>query len=127
VLAEEFRRNVVDPLSVITLIREALRRGETNFTIPVYDGARRFDTVVRVLPRDPKEPGVRLAMTLRPIAGFKGESSEEGDPDTAPRPVELTLSDDARLMPIAMTVRIYYLPLEITLARYCAVGAPCDW
>ena len=44
-LAEEFRRNVLDPLSVISLICAKLQRGETQFTIPVYDGARRFSTL----------------------------------------------------------------------------------
>jgi hypothetical protein len=126
-LAEKFRRDVIDPLSVITLIRAAVRRGETNFTIPVYDGARRFDTVVRVLPREPKDPGVHLALSLHPIAGFKGETSEDGDPDDAPRPVSLTLSDDASLLPLEMSVSIYYLPLRVTLERFCKPGEACGW
>jgi len=126
-LAEQFRRNVVDPLSVITLIRAAVRRGETAFTIPVYDGARRFDAIVRVLPRDPGEPGIHLDLSLHAIAGFKGESSDDGDPDDAPRPVSLTLSDDTRLVPIEMSVPLYYLPLTVTLERVCAAGAACTW
>jgi hypothetical protein len=126
-LKEQFRRNVIDPLSVITLIRAAVRRGETQFTIPVYDGARRFDTEVRVLPRDPKDPGIHLALTLRAIAGFKGETSDDGDPDDAPRPASLTLSDDGRLLPLAMSVKIWFLPLDVTLARVCGAGDPCAW
>src|SRR5262249_15095666 len=43
-LAEEFRKNVLDPLSALTAIRHELRRGNrSSFTVPVYDGARRFD------------------------------------------------------------------------------------
>jgi len=126
-LAESFRRNVVDPLSVVTLIRAAVRRGETQFTVPVYDGARRFDAIVRVLPRDPQAPGIRLSLMLKAIAGFKGETSEDGDPDDAPRPVALTLSDDARLIPLAMSVSIYYLPLSVTLDRLCPEAAVCGW
>jgi hypothetical protein len=126
-LKEQFRRNVIDPLSVITLIRAAVRRGETQFTIPVYDGARRFDTDVRVLPRDPKDPGIHLALTLRAIAGFKGETSDDGDPDDAPRPASLTLSDDGRLLPLEMSVKIWLLPLDVTLARVCAPAEPCAW
>lgn len=126
-LAEEFRRNVVDPLSALTAIQAGVRRGETGFAIPVYDGARRFDAIVKVLPRKPAEPGIRLALTLRPIAGFKGESSDDGDPDSAPRPVSLTLSDDGRLTPVSMSVPIYYLPLDVTLQRVCATGTPCSW
>jgi len=126
-LKEQFRRNVIDPLSAITAIRDAVRRGETAFTIPVYDGARRFNTEGRVLPRDPHDPGIRLALLLRAIAGFKGESSDEGDPDDAPRPVSLTLSDDGRLLPLSMSVRIWFLSLDATLERICAAGVPCAW
>jgi hypothetical protein len=126
-LKEQFRRNVIDPLSVITLIRAAVRRGETRFTIPVYDGARRFDAEIRVLPRDPKDPGIHLELTLRAIAGFKGESSDDGDPDDAPRPASLTLSDDARLLPLKMSVKIWFLPLDVTLTRVCGPGDPCNW
>ena len=124
-LAERFRRGVLDPLSVMTAIQAAVRRGETAFTIPVYDGARRFNAEVRVLPRDPRDPGIHLALMLRAVAGFKGESSDDGDPDDAPRPVALTLSDDGRLTPLAMTVKLWFLPLTATLERVCEPGGPC--
>lgn len=124
-LKEQFRRDVIDPLSVITAIRAAVRRGETAFTIPVFDGARRFNAEAHVLPRDPANPGIRLALLLRAIAGFKGDSSDEGDPDDAPRPVALTLSDDGRLLPLAMSVKIWLLPLDAVLERVCAAADPC--
>jgi hypothetical protein len=126
-LKEQFRRNVIDPLSVITAIRAAVKLGETAFTVPVYDGSRRFDAEVRVLPRDPKQPGVHLSLLLRAIAGFKGDTSEDGDPDDAPRPVSLTLMDDARLVPLAMSVRIWFLSLDATLERVCDAKTPCGW
>jgi hypothetical protein len=124
-LKEQFRRNVIDPLSVLTLLRAAVRRGETAFTIPVYDGARRFNAEVRVLPRDPQNPGIHLALVLQAIAGFKGESSDDSDPDDAPRPVSLTLSDDGRLTPLAMTVKLWFLPLTATIERICSAEASC--
>lgn len=126
-LAETFRRNVLDPLSALTAIRDELRRGNRGFSLPVYDGARRFDAIVRVLPKRGAEPVLRLALTLSPIAGFKGETSEDGDPDDAPRPVALTISDDPRLMPLSMSVSLYYLPLVVELTRWCAAAAPCGW
>jgi Protein of unknown function (DUF3108) len=126
-LKEQFRRNVIDPLSVITAIRAEVRRGETAFTIPVYDGARRFNAEARVLPRDPNDPRIHLALLLRAIAGFKGESSDDGDPDDAPRPVSLSLSDDGKLTPLSMTVDIWFLPLTATLERVCAPSDPCRW
>jgi len=125
-LAERFRTNVLDPLSALAAIRHELRRGQRGpFTIPVYDGARRFDVVVRILPKRAGEPTLHLALTLTPIAGFKGETSEDGDPDTAPRPVALTISDDQRLMPLAMSVSLGYLPLVVELTRWCGAAAPC--
>ena len=127
-LDEKFRQNVVDPLSALTAIRDALRDGKHDtFTVPVYDGARRFDVKVRVLPKMAGEQGLHLQLTLAPIAGFKGETSEDGDPDDAPRPVDLILSDDGRLMPLSMSVSLYYLPLVVQLAKWCAAGQPCDW
>ena len=124
-LAESFRQNVLDPLSALTAIRDALRRGNRGaFTVPVYDGARRFDVKVRVLPKS--EQALHLELTLAPIAGFKGETSEDGDPDDAPRPVDLTLSDDGRLMPLSMSVSLYYMPLVVQLAKWCAAGQPCE-
>lgn len=127
-LAEEFRRNVLDPLSALAAIRRGLRdRSRTAFTIPVYDGARRFDVVVRVLPKTPGSGILPVELNLRPIAGFKGESSEDGDPDNAPRPVQLTLTDDARLMPLRMSVSLYYLPLTVELTQWCRTGERCGW
>lgn len=127
-LAAGFRRNVLDPLSALTAIRDALRRGHRGvFAVPVYDGARRFDVIARVMPQRPDERVLHLALTLSPIAGFKGETSEDGDPDDAPRPVVLTISDDGRLMPLSMSVSLYYLPLVVELSRWCAATTPCDW
>jgi Protein of unknown function (DUF3108) len=127
-LAENFRQNVLDPLSALTAIRDALRRGNrAAFTVPVYDGARRFDVKVRVVTKKEREQALRLELTLAPIAGFKGETSEDGDPDDAPRPVDLTLSDDARLMPLSMSVSLYYLPLVVQLTRWCVATQPCGW
>jgi hypothetical protein len=127
-LAERFRTNVLDPLSAVSAIRDELRRGNrATFAVPVYDGARRFDVRVRVLPAIAGDRALHLELTLAPIAGFKGETSEDGDPDDAPRPVALTISDDIRLMPLAMRVSLYYLPLVVELRRWCDGAAACGW
>lgn len=126
-LAEEFRSNVLDPLSALAAIRDALRRGERGaFTLPVYDGARRFDVLVRVGPKRAGDAVLHLALILSPIAGFKG-GGEDGDPDDAPRPVLLTISDDQRLMPLSMSVSLGYLPLVVELSGWCSAAAPCPW
>lgn len=126
-LAEKFRHDVLDPLAILAAIRQRLREHpDAGFTLPAYDGARRFDVVTRAPPR--REQGaIHLGLSLHAIAGFKGESSDDGDPDDAPRPVELLFSDDKRLMPLSMTVPIWYLPLTVDLVRWSGPGETCGW
>jgi Protein of unknown function (DUF3108) len=128
-LKEAFRRDAVDPLTALERIRQkvaaALHAGQARFTVPVYDGARRFDVLGRVLPGRGGDGELHVALTLRPIAGFKGESSDDGDPDDAPRPARLTLSDDARLLPLRVEVPVWYLPLVVRLERICPASADC--
>jgi hypothetical protein len=126
-LAEAFRTNTVDPLSAIERIRGAFRAAGRigSFMIPVYDGARRFDIVGRILPKQNPSDGVlRAELTLRAIAGFKGETSEDGDPDDAPRKVELSV-DEARMVPLSITVPVFSLPLVVQFERLCAAPDPC--
>jgi hypothetical protein len=130
-LAETYRRGIVDPLTAFERVRTAIARSraspDTTFTVPVYDDARRFDVVGRVLPRDRRAPGMlQVELLLKPVAGFKGESSQDGDPENAPRPVALTLTDDSRLLPVSMTVRIFYLPLVVQLDRVCTGAEACS-
>lgn len=127
-LAEEFRKNVLDPLSALSAIRHELRRGNrASFTVPVYDGARRFDVAARVLPKKAGDRALHLRLTLSPIAGFKGETSDDGDPDNAPRPVDVEISDDARYLPLSMQVSVAYLPLLVELAKSCDNASGCNW
>jgi hypothetical protein len=128
-LAEAFRKNSVDPLSALERIREGLRTAGPGrrFTIPVYDGARRFDIVGEILPRNSSADGtLRAELTLRPIAGFRGETSEDGDPDSAPRKVELTVTDDARLLPLSITVPVFFMPLVIRFEELCPTARSCS-
>jgi hypothetical protein len=128
-LAEAYRRDAVDPLTAFERIREALRtalhEGRDRFTVPVYDGARRFDVKGRMLPKLGDADSLHVALTLRPIAGFKGESSDDGDPDNALRPAQLTLTNDARLLPLSVEVPVWSLPLVVRLERLCSAQQPC--
>jgi Protein of unknown function (DUF3108) len=128
-LAEGFRKDAVDPVTAIERLRGALRvqrrLSNASFDVPVYDGARRFDIVGRILPKPESEDGVlRVELTLRPIAGFKGESSEDGDPDSAPRKVELTVTDDERIIPLSIIVPVFFLPLVVRFDHLCAQSCP---
>jgi uncharacterized protein DUF3108 len=129
-LAEKFRSNAVDPLSAVERLRGALRArhaADGSFTIPVYDGARRFDILGRILPkRDAGEGALRAELTLRPIAGFKGETSEDGDPDSAPRKVDLLVTDDGRMMPLSITVPVFFMPLVVQFVHFCASAEGCS-
>ena len=127
-LAERFRRDAVDPMTAVERLRQEIAAGaaDRDVSIPVYDGARRFDVIARLLPKQDQTDGqLRVELTLRPIAGFKGESSDDGDPDDAPRPVAVTLSDDARLLPLSLRVRVFYLPLVVRLDHLCSGPAAC--
>jgi hypothetical protein len=111
-------------------IRGALRAqrsgSDASFSIPVYDGARRFDMVGRVLPNKGQTDGtLRVELMLHAIAGFKGETSEDGDPDSAPRRVDLLMTDDARLMPLSITVPVFFMPLVVQFEHFCATPETC--
>jgi hypothetical protein len=129
-LAEKFRSNAVDPVTAFEHVRAALRAPQrsahSSFTIPVYDGARRFDILGHILPKkDADEGTLRVELTLRAIAGFKGESSEDGDPDDAPRKVDLLVTDDGRMMPLSMTVPVFFMPLVVQFVHFCASPEAC--
>jgi hypothetical protein len=95
--------------------------------VPVYDGARRFDVLGRVMPKSsPADGTLRAELTLRPIAGFRGETSEDGDPDDAPRKVDLVVTDDARALPLSITVPVFFMPLVIRFEELCPTAAACS-
>jgi len=129
-LAEKFRSDTVDPMTALERVRGALRAphhsADGSFTIPVYDGARRFDILGHILPKkDASEGTLRVELTLRPIAGFKGETSEDGDPDSAPRKVDLLVTDDGRMMPLSITVPVFFMPLVVQFVHSCAAPEAC--
>ena len=127
---ETYRRDVTDPLSALASIRHVLKvkppTAGGEFKIPVYDGARRFDIAVRVVSVGGEDNLVQLKLTLVPIAGFKGGSSDDGDPDDAPRPVDASFTNDAALMPVSMRVSVAYLPLVIRFQHRCETFAGCN-
>ncbi len=130
-LAEKYRRDIVDPLSAVERIRAAVAAAKATpnatFAVPVYDDARRFDVLGHILPQERQSPGtLRVALSLRPLAGFKGQSSDDGDPDDAPRPALLTLTDDARLLPLSLTLQVFYLPLVVRLDEVCPGSKSCS-
>ena len=79
------------------------------------------------MPRsNPADGTLRAELTLRPIAGFRGQTSEDGDPDAAPRKVELTVTDDTRLLPLLITVPVFFMPLVIRFEELCPTARSCS-
>lgn len=125
--------DVVDPLAALTRMREALRTGlagHGQFTIPVFDGKRRFDVEERAVTReteriaDRRMPVIHLALLLHPIAGFKGGDGEP-NPDPKPRELDLLFSDDGMVTPLRMEVTVAWLTMVVEFAERCGAPAPC--
>ncbi len=128
-LPDLYRRNVVDPIAAMASIRHGLWLQlpvpTQDFTVPVYDGARRFDVLVHIVSAGEKENLIHLLLTLKPIAGFKADTSEDGDPEDAPRPVEAVFTGDASLVPVSMRVTVWYLPMVVRFDRFCKSFDDC--
>jgi hypothetical protein len=126
-LPAEFRRDVIDPLSCVTVIRRLVRDRSIDlakgFTLAVYDGKRRFDVEGTVLStetiawRDERVPTISLRLLLKPVAGFDGEDEEGYKPDANVREVLVGLTNDGRAIPLRMSVPIAYVPAVIVLDR----------
>lgn len=127
-LEEAYRRNVTDPLSALASLRHAFRvkppKPGSQFKIPVYDGSRRFDIAVRVESVASQDKLVQVKLTLVPIAGFKG--GDDDDPDDSPRPMDVTFTNDAALMPVSIRVSVAYLPLVVRFQHRCDSFAACS-
>jgi len=126
------RTDVVDPLSTISLMRAAIRSGRARpgeLRIPVYDGKRRFDVETRGLTHEVERIGgvdrkvLHLALQLRPIDGFN-RHDEEGDPDAAPRPLDVLFSDDEALLPLRLEVSIAWFTVVVEQSGSCPAGPP---
>ena len=131
-IAENLRRNTVDPIAAMAAIRQNLRlHGDgvpPDFTIPVYDGTRRFDVQVHAEPagEDTENDGlIHLHLTLQPIAGFWEESGEDVNPSANPRPVEAVFTADDQHLPVYMRVSIWYLPMVVKFDHLCQSFESC--
>jgi len=76
-LPEDQRRGTIDPIAAILTLGHRAVAGENKFTLPVYDGRRRFDLAVEVLGHgkhglngQPTETLDAVAV-VHPIGGFK--------------------------------------------------------
>jgi hypothetical protein len=127
------RTGVVDPLTALSRMREAIRTGVAQrgkLTIPVYDGKRRFDVEERALVAETREIGgspqrvLHLRLVLVPVAGFK-DNDPEGSPDSGPRAMDVLFSDDGNIVPLRMEVQVGWFTMAVRLAQRCGETTPC--
>jgi hypothetical protein len=126
-IAAEFRRDVIDPLTTITAVRRLVREGgldrDRGFTLAVYDGKRRFDVegsvaaVERIRWGKDMIETLALRMILRPIAGFDGESDDGYKPDANTREIHVNITNNARAIPLKLSVPIAFVPAVVVLDR----------
>lgn len=126
-IAAEFRRDVIDPLTSITAVRRLVREGglsrDRGFTLAVYDGKRRFDVEGSVTAIEKVRWGkgaveaLALRLLLKPVAGFDGESEDGYKPDANTREVLVSVTNDARAIPLRLSVPIAYVPAVVVLDR----------
>jgi hypothetical protein len=111
------------------VIRERLLRNQAKagdrFTLPIFDNERRFDMNVTVVSMHGPDHRVHVHLDLRAVAGFKDKTPADRDPEDAPRPIELTFSDDVRMLPLSMEVTVAWLPLVVRFDHLCADAAHC--
>jgi hypothetical protein len=126
-IAAEFRRDVIDPLSCITAVRRLVREHgidrNRGFTLAVYDGKRRFDVEGSVVGIEKIRWGkstveaMSLRLLLRPVAGFDGQSEDGYNPDANTREVHVSVTNDIRAIPLRLSVPIAYVPAVVSLDR----------
>ncbi len=121
-VGEIHRRAVVDPLSLLVLIPQAIRakpdlNSLSGYVFPVYDGKRRYDVTVQN-PRRAEEKiagkiykTIGLNLTINPIAGFKDRDTDLWK-NTA---VTALLSDDGRYIPIRIQADTPISPVIVQL------------
>lgn len=135
-LPEVWRRDVLDPLAALTTLRDGLIAGRVKigdrFSLPVYDGRRRFDVEGRIpAPVDVtwngrRLPVHRIEIVLRPRAGFSAaELDGEEDPEDVVRNAQVIVSADGRAWPLAFDVPAAGFTFSARLARGCTEDA-CD-
>lgn len=85
-IGDEHKRGVTDPLSAMlipsTVEAPPMSPGQCNRTLPIFDGQRRYDLVMAFkrmdtlkLDRGYSGPALVCAVMLRPIAGYRADST----------------------------------------------------
>lgn len=127
VLPEEYRRDVIDPVSAFATLRRYLvahgAKPGARFTLHVFDDVRRFDIAVSVVSANAADKSIHVHLELTAVAGFKKRGSR--DAEDAPRPIEIFFRDDGTMLPTRLEVSVGFLPLVVRFDHRCADMAHC--
>lgn len=123
-LPEEQRRDTIDPLAAILGLGHRALAGESRFTLPVYDGRRRYDLAVQVaghrrVPIDGHDRDViAVNLVMHPIAGFNryhlrwwtnAAFTAALDPATG---LPLRIASDSFMVSVVLTTKLVCPPAE---------------
>lgn len=130
----EEKTGALDPLSLLMGVRENLwktmREGGRRFSLRMYDGKRLTQVGVNILGDAMIKLGeesvhtIRVALSRTPLYGYKEKEVREivdGDP-----PLIIYFSQDARMMPVALELEIYYGTLSGQFVRECDSVTACE-
>ncbi|WP_142847375.1 DUF3108 domain-containing protein [Telmatospirillum sp. J64-1] len=125
-LPDELLTNVLDPLSMIVALRDQTAaavygNGPARFTVPSYDGRRRFDLNAEILGpgRHRAMETIRLRLTLTPRGGFKEKQIKNWQNMV----IEAQL-DSRYLLPVRFVAHGSFGAAVINLEQACVDGNP---
>jgi Protein of unknown function (DUF3108) len=128
------RRDVIDPLTAFLSIRDHIAAGlaDVPFSAQVFDGRRRYDLAAQVTGHDRAtvaghdQAVVRVALTLKFVAGSNPDDLDDIATDDDRMEFELLLSDDERLLPLQMRMLNSILTASIELLQDCSGEPGCQ-
>jgi len=131
---DDMRANTFDPMAAFVAARGIIRaqgiaNGPKNFRVPVFDGRRRYDIVGNaeaargVSINGATHNVIPIKVRLEPIFGF-GRKSQARMKDSEGK---LLFTNDARFIPVQVTIRNEILSGVMNLTAACSQTAPaCD-
>jgi len=126
-IPEELRIGTYDPLAAIEIMRRNARRGIRQFSIPVYDGHRRYQLNCDVGTVQSRTFGAQIINVLpvqirfQTVAGFSSSHLKIWND----RVIELTLSADEQAMPLEIVSPGTFGITKISIVKHCSDGDPC--
>lgn len=119
--------NVLDPASAILAVGRAVLAGETGFTVPVFDGQRRYDVAARVLGpgrhaiRDRDHDTLDVELTVQARAGFRPKALQLWD-----KAVFVAYLSPEDGLPLRVESTSFPIGTVATMIRRCPPAPKCE-